>query len=83
MGRIHHDLQAAQAQIVGKRAFAELDVAACRIVERRVLPRLRESTHAGSASIKASTSSSQASGSLVPWALKNLMPLSGTGCGWH
>jgi hypothetical protein len=76
MGRIHHDLQAAQRQAVIESALAELDIAAGGIVQRRALPREAESTQTGSSLRAASTSSSQESGSLVPSALKNLMPLS-------
>ena len=46
---------------------------------RRVLPRLAASTHTGSSSSTVSTAASQASSNLVPWALKNLMPLSANG----
>ena len=37
---------------------------------------LADSAHTGGSSSAASTARSQSSGSLVPWALKNLMPLS-------
>jgi hypothetical protein len=80
MGGIHHDLQPLQRQVVCEGALAEFDVAAGRIVQPARLAQLAESTQTGGSSASAaSTASSQASGSLVPWALKNLMPLSGKG----
>ena len=43
------------------------------------MPSAAESAHTGGSSRAASTASSQSSGSLAPWALKNLMPLSAKG----
>ena len=66
---------AVQVQVVGEGALAEFDVAALR-VGRGGRPNPSDPTQPGGSSSAASISASMSSGSFMPCAEKNLMPLS-------